>query len=91
MGTPIKKLRDEWMKDPENVAEYVKQDLEFIVARAVVRLRKEKKLTQAELAEASEMVQSAIARLEGGKSIPKLRTLEKIAKAFGKKLSIAFV
>lgn len=47
-------------------------------------------LTQAELAERMGATQSAIARLESGRSKPSTATLEKVARATGTQLKIAF-
>ena len=49
----------------------------------LVALRKEKGLTQRELAKASNLTQPAIARLESKSAIPQLDTLLKVADALG--------
>lgn len=54
----------------------------------VFRLRTEAGLTQAELASRMGTTQSAIARIEGGGTRPKLETLEKLATAIGQELVI---
>ena len=54
-------------------------------------LRKEKDLTQRELAELINTTQSCIARLESGKYNPSLRFLQKIADACDKKIEIRFI
>jgi len=54
----------------------------------VYRLRTEAGLTQAELALRTGTTQSAIARIEGGGTRPRLETLEKIAQAVGADLVI---
>lgn len=48
----------------------------------ILWLRKQKNMTQRELAEASGTLQQQIALIEGGRSDPRLSTLWKIAKAF---------
>lgn len=47
-------------------------------------------LTQEELAERMKTSQSAIARLESGRTIPSARTLVRFAKATGTRLRISF-
>lgn len=54
----------------------------------VYRLRTEAGLTQAELAERMGTTQSAIARMEGGGTRPRLETLEKLAVAVGQELVV---
>jgi transcriptional regulator with XRE-family HTH domain len=68
---------------------------EFDLLRRMVRARKQAGLTQAEVAERMGTKRSAVARLEStlasGKHSPSLVTLQKYAKAVGKKLEIRFV
>lgn len=54
----------------------------------LVALRKEKGLTQRELAKASNLTQPAIARLESKSAIPQLDTLLKVADALGCSLAL---
>ena len=54
----------------------------------VFRLRTEKGLTQADLAERMGTTQSAIARMERGGTRPSLNTLEKLASAVGQDLVV---
>ena len=49
----------------------------------LIELRKAKGLTQKELAQASSLTQSVIARLESKKATPQLDTLLKVASALG--------
>lgn len=48
---------------------------------ALMKIRYQKKLSQAELADRAGMPQSTIARIESGKANPSLNTLLKIAKS----------
>lgn len=54
----------------------------------LIELRKAKGLTQKELAQASSLTQSVIARLESKKAIPQLDTLLKVASALGCELAV---
>ena len=55
--------------------------LEKLVAENVKRIRKERGLTQEQLAELCETATSYIGLLETGKNVPKLSTIERIATA----------
>ena len=77
----------EQMKDPEFRAEY--EALE--PAYQLTRLRIARGLTQAQLAELVGTRQPGIARLESGKTEPKLSFLRRVAKALGYRIEIRFV
>jgi ribosome-binding protein aMBF1 (putative translation factor) len=85
---PAQVLFDEWHKDPEYMKEYDALEEEFALAEALMRARAD--LSQAELAKRMGTSQSAIARLESGRSRPSTRTLRKFAEATGMKLRFVF-
>jgi ribosome-binding protein aMBF1 (putative translation factor) len=87
---PLSKLSDEWFKDPEFVREYEALEEEFALAYALIKARSDAGLTQEELAKRMGTTQSAVARLEGGKSKPSTTTLAKFAAATGTKLRVSF-
>ncbi|MXP41982.1 helix-turn-helix domain-containing protein [Altererythrobacter soli] len=70
---------------PEFVREYEALEEEFALASAVIGARAHAGLTQEELAERLGTSQSAIARLESGRSRPSATTLAKLAAATGTK------
>ena len=78
-----------WRKDPDFVEAYDTLEEEFAFASEVIAARARAGLSQAELAERMKTSQSAIARLESGRSRPSVRTLEKLAAATGAKLRIS--
>lgn len=88
--TPLSKLSDEWFKDPEFVREYDALEEEFALARALIKARAEADLTLEEVAQRMGTTQSAVARLESGRSRPSTATLAKFAKAMGTKLRVSF-
>ena len=90
MTHDVKELFKEWRNDPDYVCEYEALEEEFAIARAVISARAHAGLTQEELARRMGTTQSAIARLEGGKSKPSTSTLEKLAIATGTRLKIEF-
>ena len=87
---PLSKLSDEWFKKPEFVREYDALEEEFALATALIKARADAGLTQEELAQRMGTTQSAIARLEGGKSRPSTTTLSKLEKATGTRLRVSF-
>lgn len=88
--TKISDLHKKWMKDPEYKREYDALEEEFALASAIISARARAGLTQEELAVRMETSQSAIARLESGRTIPSGRTLKRFARATGTRLRISF-
>lgn len=87
---PASRLFKEWRKDPEYVREYEALEDEFALASALIKARADSGLTQAEIAQRMGTTQSAVARLESGRSRPSTATLAKFAKATGTKLRVSF-
>ena len=88
--TDVRELFKGWRKNPEYVREYEALAEEFAIAGAIIAARAHAGLTQEELAQRMETTQSVIARLEGGRTRPSTRTLERIARATGTRLKISF-
>jgi len=88
---PVESLVDEWRKDPEFIKAYDALEEEFSLASALIEARARANLTQEEVAKRMGTTQTAVARLEGARSMPSTRTLERYAKATGHRLRIAFV
>lgn len=88
---PVSEVAKEWFKDPEFVRAYEALEEEFALASAVIGARAHAGLTQDELAARMGTSQSAIARLESGRSRPSTTTLAKLAAATGTKLRVSFV
>jgi transcriptional regulator with XRE-family HTH domain len=64
--------------------------LAFELGRAVRELRERRGWSQAQLAKASGMTQSAVARFEAGGTVPTLPVLERLAAALDVSLSVSF-
>jgi transcriptional regulator with XRE-family HTH domain len=88
--TKIADLHKKWLKDPEYRREYDGLEEEFALASAIIEARSRAGLTQEELAAKMETSQSAIARLESGRTIPSGSTLKRFARATGTRLRISF-
>ena len=79
----LKTLKAQLLADPSTRAAYDAQADEFAVARELIAARTQAGLTQADVAERMGTTQSTVARLEGGKRPPSLRTVQRYAQAVG--------
>ena len=79
----LKTLKAQLLADPSTRAAYDAQADEFAVARELIAARTQAGLTQADVAERMGTTQSTVARLEGGRSVPSLRSLQRYAHAVG--------
>lgn len=89
--TTLDEHLSEMMQDPEFAREWERLQPEHEVRLAILRAESELGITQSELAERCGMKQSALSRLETGKTSPTLKTLQQLAEGMGKKLVIQFV
>ena len=89
-GSNVDRLHKKWSHDPEYRNSYDALGPEFDIARAVILARKGAGLTQEQLAKRMNTTQSAIARLEGGRTRPSTATLVRFAQATGTRLKISF-
>lgn len=80
----------EWLKDPRFKKGFDEEGLKLAISLEIIRIRKARKMTQAQLGEAIGTNQSAIARIENGTMNPTALTLHRIAAAFGKRLVVRF-
>jgi len=79
------------LKDSQFKTEYDKLQPEFALIETVLKARKEKGLTQKEIAEKIGTKQSVISRLEKGGANPTVAFLKRLAAAFSSRLEIRFV
>lgn len=86
--TKIDDLHAKWLTDPAYRAGYEALEPEFALAEALIEARKRSALTQEEVAERMGTSQAAVARLEGGKGNPSMRTLQRYAAATGARLRV---
>jgi DNA-binding XRE family transcriptional regulator len=88
--TALKDLKARAFKNPKVRAAYDEMADEYALAAALIDARAKAKLTQSELARRMGTTQSAIARLESGRSVPSGATLLKFAKAVRRSLRVEF-
>ncbi|MBT3581395.1 helix-turn-helix transcriptional regulator [bacterium] len=87
-------IKKEKVRDPKFKKHFEKGYEEFkleIIGDLIKEARKDKKLTQEELAKKLHTKKSSISRMEKHASDVKLSTLEKVSHALGKKLEVRFV
>ena len=84
----LKDLKAQLLANPETRAEYDAQAPAFAAARELIAARARAGLTQSEVAQRMGTTQSAVARLEGGKVAPSIRSLQRYAQAIGCRLAL---
>ncbi|OGD90740.1 hypothetical protein A3D07_03475 [Candidatus Curtissbacteria bacterium RIFCSPHIGHO2_02_FULL_42_15] len=82
--------RAQLLKDPQVRKALKESELEYQIARAIIKARIEKGLTQGQLADRLKTKQSVISRVENAKTTPSLSLLKKLASALGVNLSVQF-
>ena len=90
--SPISKITyEDWLAEKRKDPEFVEADKELEPGYQIARLRIQRGLTQAQLAELVGTKQPSIARLEAGESLPSLSFLEKVAAALGARIEISVI
>ena len=79
----LAELKAAMMQDPAVRTEYDALAPEFETARELIAARSRAGITQNEIARRMGTTQSAIARLESGKRIPSIKTVQRYARAIG--------
>ena len=64
--------------------------LEYEIARALIKARIEKGLTQAEIAKRMKTKQSVISRVENARTVPSLSFLKRLARVLNASLQVQF-
>jgi len=81
----------EQLKNPKIKKYYDEYDRQLKIAYQILQLRKQKKISQVDLAEKLGTTQSNVARMESGQQNFTTRTLQEIAKALKCDLKIEFI
>lgn len=87
-GESWEHLRDRRLAEPGAAEAYDTARLAFELGSAVRELRLGRGWSQAELAAAAGMTQSAVARFEGGGTVPTLPVLGRVARALDANLTV---
>lgn len=87
----IAELKKKWLKDLKVSDAFEEMKPEFEVAHALIAARVEAGLTQEEVAKRMGTTQSVVARLEGGRTLPSIKSLYRYAEATGTKPVIHLV
>lgn len=79
------------LENPEFRKEWDSLETEYQIMHEMMKARIEAGMTQKQLSEKTGINQSNLSRIENGSANPSVATLEKIASALGKKVSISFI
>ena len=85
-----KTLKKQLLKNPAFKEAYEESELEYQIARLVIKARIEKGYTQKTLAEKLQTRQSVISRLENAGTIPSISFLKRLADALNVTLTVQF-
>ena len=85
------KAKEIILKNEEVQNELKMNEAEYKIIEEIILARREKNLTQKDLAELIGTKQSNISRLESGNYNPSLDFLQKVASAIGKKLEVRII
>lgn len=80
----------ELLKDPKVRQALKETELEYQIARSIIRARTEQGLTQAQLAKKLKTRQSVISRVENARTTPSLSFLKRLAEVLDASLRVQF-
>ena len=87
----LREYLDRQLESSEFKKEWEFLEPEYQIMRAMLEARREKGVTQKELAENTGINQADISRIENGNGNPSLRTLKRIAEGLGMVLKLEFI
>ncbi len=91
MSRSFRDTLNERLKNEEFRKEYEALEPEYQLINAMLEARKEKNMTQQQLAEVTGIAQGDISKIENGCANPSLKTIERIAEGMGKRVKLEFV
>jgi len=87
----FRKQLEEELKDPNFKKEWDKLELRYAVIKQLISIRNSYNLSQAQLAEKLNTTQAVISRIENGTVNIGIDFIEKLARAFNKKVELKLV
>jgi predicted transcriptional regulator len=87
----LKKHLEESLQDPDFKEEWDKLELRYAVIKQLIKIRNSYNLSQAQLAQKLNTTQAVISRIENGTVNIGIDFIEKLAKAFDKKIEFRLV
>ena len=87
----FRKFLNKQLEDPDFRKEWDEMEPEYQIMKAMIAARMETGITQQQLSEKTGINQSNLSRIENGNGNPSVSSLNRIASALGKKLSISFI
>jgi len=87
----LKKHLEESLQDPEFKDEWDKLELRYAVIKQLIKIRNSYNLSQAQLAQKLNTTQAVISRIENGTVNIGIDFIERLAKAFDKKIEFRLV
>jgi DNA-binding XRE family transcriptional regulator len=87
----LAELKTRLLDEPETRVAYESMEAEYAIARELIAARTRAGMSQAQVAEHMGTSQSTVARLESGRTLPSLRTLDRYARATGSKTVLRLV
>lgn len=87
----LDRLLNKKLKEPEFKKEWDKLELRYAVIRQLIKIRNTYNLSQAQLAEKLNTTQSVISRIENGTVNIGIDFLDKLARAFDKRVEIRLI
>ncbi len=88
--TKVQTLHRRWSRDAAYKAAYDALEGEFNLAAALIEARSKAELTQEQVAARMQTSQAYVAKLEGSRVNPSVKTLRRFAAATGTRLTIRF-
>jgi len=89
-GVNYKDYKAKYLENAGVKKEFDALELRYRIAMEIARLRRDKKVTQAELAARLKTTTSAVSRIESGNQNVSVDMVEKIAEALGKTVEVLF-
>ena len=91
MGKNLRETLNQQLQNPKFKTEWDALEPEFQIIKAMIDGRKEKNITQKELADLTGITQADISRIETGNSNPSIQTLQRLAAGLGMRVKLEFV